>query len=68
MPNIAIVIGARSTIGSSITEKLAKDETVDQVVAISREGLPQRTEKGAKVKSISCNYSEESIKGICEGL
>ena len=57
MANIAVVIGARSAIGSSIIEKLAKDETVDQVVAISRGGSPRRTEKGAKIKSISCNYS-----------
>ena len=68
MANITVVIGARSTIGSSIIEKLAKDGTVDQVVAISREGSPQRKENGAKIESISCNYSEESIRGICEGL
>lgn len=68
MSNIAIVIGAKSTIGNSIIEKLAKDETVDQVVAISRGGSPQRPENEAKVRSISCNYSEESIKGICESL
>lgn len=68
MANIAVVIGARSAIGSSIIETLAKDETVDQIVAISRGGSPHLTENGAKVKSISCNYSEESIKGICESL
>lgn len=68
MANIAVVIGARSAIGSSIIETLAKDETIDQIVAISRGGSPHLTENGAKVKSISCNYSEESIKGICESL
>lgn len=68
MANIAVVIGARSAIGSSIIETLANDETIDQIVAISRGGLPHLTENGAKVKSISCNYSEESIKGICESL
>ena len=51
MANIAVVIGARSAIGSSIIETLTKDETVDQIVAISRGGSPQRTENGAKVKS-----------------
>ena len=68
MANIAVIIGAQSAIGSSIIERLAKDKTVDQVFAISRGGSPQRTENEAKVKSISCNYSEESIIGICEGL
>jgi NAD(P)-dependent dehydrogenase (short-subunit alcohol dehydrogenase family) len=66
--NVAILIGAGSTIGKSIISKLSADESVDQVVAISREPSPQTAENGHKLEYVTSDYSEESIRLVCDDL
>ncbi|MEH6556282.1 MAG: SDR family NAD(P)-dependent oxidoreductase [Oceanicoccus sp.] len=68
MTNVAIVIGARSTIGKSIIRQLADDESVDHIVAVSRVASTQEVENDYKLRYVATDYSEASISLICEEL
>ena len=68
MVNIAIVIGAGSSIGGSLINELTQDESVDRIVAVGRGASPEFLEHGEKVSYLRSDYSEESISAICSEL
>jgi len=63
--NIAIIIGAGSSIGGSLINELTQDESVDRIVAVGRGASPEFLEHGEKVSYLRSDYSEESISAIC---
>ena len=65
MVNIAIIIGAGSSIGGSLINELTQDESVDRIVAVGRGASPEFLEHGEKVSYLRSDYSEESISAIC---
>ena len=68
MVNIAIVIGEGSSIGGSLISELARDESVDRVVAVGRAASPVHSERSDKVSYLRSDYSEESISAVCAEL
>ena len=68
MVNIAIVIGAGSSIGGSLINELARDESVDRIVAVGRTAYPGHAEHSDKVSYLRSDYSEESISAVCTEL
>jgi NAD(P)-dependent dehydrogenase (short-subunit alcohol dehydrogenase family) len=66
--NIAIVIGAGSSIGGSLINELASDESVDRIVAVGRAASPEHLEHSDKVSYLRSDYSEESISAVCTEL
>ena len=68
MVNIAIVIGAGSSIGGSLINELARDESVDRIVAVGRASSSGHSEHSDKVSYLRSDYSEESIEEVCTEL
>lgn len=65
----AIVIGANSRIAQSIIEHLLRDEVVENVTAIARsENAELQSRFASRVQWVCCDYSEGSIKAVCNDL
>ena len=68
MVNIAIVIGAGSSIGGSLINELASDESVDRIVAVGRAASSRHADHSDKVSYLRSDHSEESIEEVCTEL
>ena len=68
MSNIAVIIGASSAIAAGLIEQLDKDNSVDQIVAVSRNSLPVYSQSHNKIVFFMSDYTEESMAHICSEM
>jgi NAD(P)-dependent dehydrogenase (short-subunit alcohol dehydrogenase family) len=65
----AIVIGAGSSIGSSLCKRWQQDDAISHVFAVSREqAAVSEQNEDASIKHIACDYSEASIIDACQSI
>ena len=63
-----IVIGASGGIANALLLRLLNDNTVEQLVAISRKPCPDALADQAKLKWIVIDYNEDNIKDTIQTL
>lgn len=68
MKNIAVVIGASSSIATSLIARLRLDNSVDQIVSISRTASRGSSANLELEKHFISDYTESSIAEICAQL
>ena len=67
--NVAIVIGASSRIAASLIERMCHDKSFTEIIAISRNFSENyQSQPIGNISRFRCDYSEESIRKICEKL
>lgn len=63
----AIVIGANGGLGYALCKQWLHDDTIDQVIAISRKSLNSYLQADdSDIHCLQCDYSEYSISRACE--